>query len=559
RKLLCDLLGLEHRCIAAASGEEAVEMLAAYKPSVVVSDINLPGMGGLDLLRLVREISPDTVVVMVTGNRTIEHAIEAIREGAFDFITKPFDLDHVELAIRRASDHHDLLVAKRQYEENLEQLVRARTGRLEYLAYHDELTGLPNRTLLEDHLARVLVDVRPGEYVASLILVPDRFRDIRDTLGHASGDWLLKEFAGRLSAAFNIDSVVARLEGHEFAVVVSSLHGRDGVVRLMSSLAQALASPFTVGGRRIFLSASAGISLFPDDGGDSHTLLRNAGAALSHARRVGATYEFFDQRIRQASMRRLNIESELRHAIRKEQLELHYQPKIGNRSGTISGAEALLRWSHPSGEIGPNEFIPIAEETGTIVELGQWVLDKACSQVRKWCDAGHEVSVAVNVSAAQFDADLASTVKRAIADSGIRPQLLDIEVTESSVMRNAEHAAGLLRELKETGIKVSIDDFGTGYSSLGHLKRLPIDVLKIDRSFIADVPTSQSDASLVMGIIGLAHSLNLCTVAEGVETEAQLRFLDLIKCDEWQGFLASKAVPPADFERLLTSGCEFKL
>jgi len=318
-----------------------------------------------------------------------------------------------------------------------------------------------------------------------------------------------------------------------------------------------LAIPFTATGRKMFLTTSVGISVYPQDGGDSNTILRNAGAALSQARRHGGRFEFFDPGMQEETMRRLLLENDLRHALARGELAVHYQPKIANLSGKITGFEALVRWHHPAGEIGPADFIPVAEETGSIHELGEWVLNEACIQTARWHRDGRDVSIAVNVSAAQFDADLAEVVRQAISHSSIDPTKLNPEATESSLMSNAAHAIELIKELKTTGLEVSIDDFGTGYSSLGQLKRLPIDVLKIDRSFVADVTRNSDDASLIMGIISLAHNMNLKVVAEGVETADQLRLLDVFKCDEWQGFLASRAVPADLVDQMLAGDGHF--
>jgi diguanylate cyclase (GGDEF)-like protein len=552
RALLSDLLGGSHTCLMAESGERALHLLREHRPAVVISDINMPGINGIELIPLVRETSPDIVVMMISGNQTLDYAIEAMREGAFDFIKKPFEIDQVELAVRRAVEHHELLAAKRLYEQRLEELVEARTEQLEYLAYYDELTGLPNRALLSDRLTRLITTSGEGSSVAVLVMSPDRFRDIRDTLGQEQAELLLKEFARRLRHAFPSESMLARADTDEFAAVLPGVVGTEEIGRFTEQIADTLQAPLTAAGRKIYITASVGASLFPNDGGDGHTILRNAGAALSQAKRNGTRVEFFDRRMRDETMRRLLVENDLRHALARGELAVHYQPKIANLSGKITGFEALARWHHPAGEIGPSEFVPVAESTGTIHELGEWVLNEACQQAMRWHLEGRDLTIAVNVSAAQFDADLAEVVRRAISHSGIDPANLNLEVTESLLMSNASHAIELIKELKETGLKVSIDDFGTGYSSLGQLKLLPIDVLKIDRSFISDIARNADDASLIMGVIGLAHNLNLKVVAEGVETEEQLRFLDLCKCDEWQGFLASRAVPAEAVGRMLT-------
>ncbi len=557
RTLMSEILRDSYTPCTADSGEQALQMLRDRCPAVVISDINMPGMSGLDLVPLVHEISPDTVVMMISGNRTLDNAIEAMREGAFDFIKKPFEIAQVELSVARAVEHHELLAAKRLYEYRLEELVDARTKQLEYLAYYDELTGLPNRALLLDKLGRMLADNRSGSGVAALVISPDRFRDIRDTLGQDLADLLLQEFAQRLRGVFPPDNVVARSDTDEFAAVLSGIRGTKDVEAVVEQFVDALRAPFTAGGRRMFLTASVGISIYPHDGDDGHVILRNGGAALSQARRNGTRFEFFDKRMQEETMRRLLLENDLRHALARGELAVHYQPKIANLSGKITGFEALARWHHPSGEIPPTDFIPVAEESGSIHELGEWVLNEACVQTARWNKEGRDLTIAVNVSAAQFDSDLTEMVGHAISHAGIDPTKLNLEVTESSLMSNASHAIELIHELKKTGLEVSIDDFGTGYSSLGQLKRLPIDVLKIDRSFVADIASNTDDASLIMGVIALAHNLNLKVVAEGVETAEQLRFLDLCKCDEWQGFLASQAIPADAVEQLLGSNGHF--
>ena len=557
RTLLSDLLRVAYVPLTAESGEQAVRLLRDHCPAVVISDINMPGMSGLDLVPLVREISPTSVVMMISGNHMLDYAIEAMREGAFDFIKKPFELDQVELAVRRAVEHHGLLSAKRLYEQSLEKMVEARTEQLEYLAYYDELTGLPNRTLLTDRLSRDLESVRDGGSIAALVIAPDRFRDIRDTLGQEHAELILKEFSQRLRNVFSSDSILARSDTDEFAAVLPWSSGSGDIERIGAAIAEALQAPITAAGRKMYMTASTGVSLYPQDGGDSHTLLRNAGAALSHARRIGTRVEFFDRRMRDAVMRRLVLENDLRHALARGELAVHYQPKIANHSGKITGFEALARWHHPAGDIPPTDFIPVAEATGSIHELGEWILNESCQQAKRWHLEGRDLTIAVNVSAAQFDADLAEVVTRAISHSGIDPAMLNLEVTESLLMNNASSAIDIINELKKTGLQVSIDDFGTGYSSLGQLKQLPIDVLKIDRSFIVDIARSTDDASLIMGLIALAHNLNLKVVAEGVETEDQLRFLDLCKCDEWQGFLASRPIPANDVHTMLTGNGHF--
>jgi len=553
RELLVAVLGAGNTCFTASSGAEALRLLEKHLPDLVISDINMPGMSGLELIPKVSAFSPDIVTLMISGNQTIDSAIDAIRAGAFDFIKKPFDLDHVEMAVRRALVHRTLLVEKREHDENLEQLVEERTKQLHYAAYYDGLTGLPNRRLFEDRLTQAIAHGGNDRQVALLLIAPGRFKDFRDTLGHSFGSKVLKEFAERLSGCLHGDNIAARFEGDEFAILLPIVGGVADVTLVTSEIFEAMKAPFVFETHEIFISAAIGISLYPRDGDDSPSLMKNAGAALSRAINTGTNdYQFYTGDMHAAALRRLTLENDLRHAIEKSQLEVHYQPKINNSDGKIVGMEALMRWRHHElGMIAPLDFIPIAEETGMIVEIGEWILREACKQTKVWQDAGYELHLAVNVSAAQFDLGLADSVRKIISETGFDAAFLDLEMTESAVMKNAEFTIKTLNELKTLGIKISIDDFGTGYSSLIQLKSLPIDVLKIDKSFINDVTTDPDDASLVTAIVGLARNLRLAVVAEGVETAEQLEFLNTLHCDEWQGYLFSKPLPADDFAKLL--------
>lgn len=556
RDLLADILCADHDCLKAESGEAALELLASRSPAVVISDINMPGMSGLELVPKVLETSPDTVVMIVSGNQNLDSAIEAIRAGAFDFIKKPFEIDHVEVAVRRALEHHRLLVEKRLHDHELEHLVEERTRRLEYLAYYDELTGLPNRRLFDDRVRQATLLGDGSHRLAVLLASPDRFRDIRQAVGHATGNELLRAFAGRLADTVPAEVTIARFEADEFGILLPEISAASDAVALAGRLLAAVRSPMHLSEHSFTISGSIGISLCPEDGSDPELLVRQARIALGRAAAEGQnSYEFFESRMHAAAMRRLDLENDLRHAILAGELEAHFQPKLDTLTGRISGCEALMRWWHPVlGWISPSEFILIAEDTGLIVDIGDWVLRESCLQAAAWNDDGHEISVAVNVSPRQFDTLLADKVYDALAITGLDPHRLNLEVTESSLMRDADTAVSVLGKLKKMGIQVSIDDFGTGYSSLGLLKKLPIDVLKIDQSFVRDVTVDSDAGTLVMAIVSLAHTLGLKVVAEGVENEAQLRYMKMLRCDEWQGFLFSKPVPAEEFARLLHEG-----
>jgi len=559
RNLLKDLLCPKYECVTAGSAEEALAVLETTNFAIVISDINMGGISGLDLVPLVHLQAPDTVVVLISGQQGIESAIEAMRVGAFDYITKPFDNRHVEAAVRRALDHHKLLVNKRLYENNLEELVRQRTAEVEHLAYYDTVTDLPNRLLFEDRLAQALTRAqRNRQILGTFFLALDRFKKINDTLGHAVGDLLLKDVAERVKHCVSESDTVARFDGEEFAILLTQVTGTEDLVEASRSINEALKPSFLLAGHEIYLTASIGISLFPFDGEDLGTLLKNAGAALYRAKMHGGdNYQFYTSDMNAQALKRLALESSLRRAVEHEEFVLHYQPIIEIESRKIVGMEALVRWQHPKfGLLAPAEFIPMAEDTGLILLLGAWVLRTACAQARSWQQAGcGDLRIAVNVSARQFqDKNLLDTVVQILSETGLDSTCLELELTESSIMQNAESAVKTMTELREMAVKISIDDFGTGYSSLGYLKRLPIDLVKLDRSFVNGATTDPDDAALVMAIITLSHNLRLKVIAEGVETEEHLRFLRLIRCDQAQGFLLGKPMPADLFRAFIGAG-----
>jgi diguanylate cyclase (GGDEF)-like protein len=552
RNLLETILCERHDCTLAASAEEALDQLTSEHYDLVVSDINMSGMTGIDMIPRILSTSPDTVVMMISGNQSIESPIEALRHGAFDYIAKPFDIDQVEIAVDRAIRHADLLSEKRRHEEQLEQLVEERTAKLNYVAYHDSLTGLPNRAAFEERLSNLLAnDGRGAVFFVSL----DRFRVLRDTLGQAFGISLLNGVSERLNRLSEGAATVARFEGDEFGLFV---HGKDetDLAVFAEKIVRAFETPFALGDYEIYVTASIGISQAPVDGTDAHVLLQNAGAALSTARKqTGSSYQFYTSDINNLALNRLNMENGIRHGLERGEFEVYYQPKINTGTGEVCGMEALVRWNHPElGLVPPFDFISLAEETGLIIPLGEWILRSACTQTKLWHDKGFQLNVAVNLSPSQFQQkDLARVINDIVRESGLPPASLNLEVTESSIMNNPQSAVNILTDLRDTGIKISIDDFGTGYSSLGYLKHLPIDVLKIDRSFVSDVTRDPDDAALVNTVITLAHNLRLYVVAEGVETDEQLRLLRLLRCDEWQGYLFSKPIKAHAFEELLTN------
>ena len=420
---------------------------------------------------------------------------------------------------------------------------------IEFLAYHDKLTGLPNRSLLSRTLAREIVEAQDKGTQFALVFVDlDRFKNVNDTLGHEAGDQLLQETARRLKACVRAGDLVARLGGDEFVVLLAGLGEPSVVGPIAQKVLAAMSRPMTLHAQELRVTASLGISVYPADGADEPTLMKHADIAMYQVKEDGKNdFAFFRADLNRNSLERLAFEASLRRALDEQQFEVHYQPKIDCKSGAITGVEALLRWPHPDlGMIPPTRFIPVAEETGLIVELGRWVLQTVCRQHAAWRDRGlAAIPMAVNLSARQFSDDrLLDDVRGALEDAGMAPAFLELEITESMLMRDVARATRMLEGFKALGIRLSVDDFGTGYSSLSNLKCFPVDTIKIDRSFIRDLSTDEDDRAIADAIISMGRTLSLTVVAEGVETAEQAEFLRLHGCDEFQGFYASKAVPP---------------
>lgn len=429
---------------------------------------------------------------------------------------------------------------------------------LEHMATHDELTGLANRALLLDRLEQSLYFAhRSGRIVAVLLLDLDRFKFINDSLGHTFGDRVLQTVAQRLRKNVREADMVARLGGDEFVVLLAEVAEPEDVGLVAAKILRNLAEPIWIEEREIIVTASLGISLYPRDSEDGAVLVRNADLAMYRAKAEDrSTFAFYSPEMNRRILEALELESAMRHALEADEFCLHYQPKVSLETGQIVGCEALVRWSHPDrGLVLPGDFIPLAEETGLIVPMGTWVLREACRQARIWQEGGEALSVAVNLSARQFrKGDLPQLVTEILSETGLDPSLLELELTESMVMSDPAGAKQTMMALKDLGVWLSLDDFGTGYSSLNYLRRFPVDSLKIDRSFINDVVTDPSGASVVTSIISIAHNLGLTAVAEGVETREQLAFLSGCGCDYFQGFLFSRPLALQEFTDLLRSG-----
>lgn len=431
--------------------------------------------------------------------------------------------------------------------------------RLSFLTQHDALTGLPNRLLFTDRLRQAMIEAqRHHRLVGVVFLDLDRFKNINDTLGHDVGDAMLVAVAARLRAALRPSDTIARLGGDEFAAILADMARAEDAPLVVQRVLDAFKEPFLIDGRELFMSASLGITLYPVDAADAYALLRNADTAMYRAKEHGrSACQFYTAEMTQRAHEDMALEGALRHAIVRGELLLHYQPIVDLNSGRILGVEALLRWQHPElGLVSPVRFIPLAEESGLIVSIGEWVLREACKQTRAWHDAGFtELYVAVNLSSRQFrEPDLVQRVQQVLADIGLSGVRLELELTESMLLTNIDNTVRQMQELDTAGVRFAVDDFGTGYSSLSYLKRFPIDVLKIDQSFVRDITTNPDAAAIVRAIITMAHALGVRVVAEGVETHAQMDFLRANSCDCMQGYYLSRPLPADALTALLAAG-----
>jgi diguanylate cyclase (GGDEF)-like protein/PAS domain S-box-containing protein len=458
--------------------------------------------------------------------------------------------DHGEIA-NYVAVFSDITERKNQEEQILHQ------------AHHDFLTGLPNRVFLQKHLSQALAHAdRHNERLALLFLDLDHFKNINDSLGHHVGDCLLQEVTERLVKSVRSSDIVSRQGGDEFVILLEGIKGIHEVAIVAKKLLKSMAEPYFIEGHELNISPSIGVGMFPDDGKDILTLMKHADAAMYHAKERGRnTWRFFAEEMEIRASNRLSLERTLRHAIERNEFVVHYQPQVDIRSGVVTGVEALVRWMNPElGLVLPERFIPVAEENGMIIPISEWILREACAQCRAWKQAGlRPISMAVNLSPVQFRRkDMLPKMERIIEDSGMDTACLDLELTESCVMNNPDEAVIILKALKSMGLKLSIDDFGTGYSSLSYLKRFPIDKLKIDQSFVKDIMRDPENTAIVRAIISMARSLDLEVIAEGVETEDQLSFLDGEFCNTFQGYYFSRPLPGCEIEEMLREGRALK-
>lgn len=549
RRLLQGLLAKwGYDVIVASDGEEAWTLLQHDNPPrLAILDWMMPGMDGLQVCRNVRKRRDEaySYLLLLTAKSQKQDLLEGLDAGADDYVTKPFDANELKARLRAGRRILDLQAELLSMREALREQ-----------ATHDPLTGLPNRLLFSDRLTQKLVQSRrQGKLLAVMFFDLDRFKLINDTLGHNVGDHLLKEIAKRLTATLREIDTIARMGGDEFIVIASDIIVPEDAAAVARKILKSLSEPFILDGQELFITASIGISMYPADGVDVETLVKNADSAMYRAKEQGRNnYQLYTEVMTNADLERVSLENALRKALERDEFLIHYQPRVDIATGKTVGVEALVRWQHKElGLVPPNQFIPLAEETGLIVPISEWVFNTALAQNKAWQDAGlPPVDISVNVSARVFQQDqLQNMVIRALQETKLDPQYLGLEVTEGTLASNSELTIRVLRNLRDMGVRVSIDDFGVGHSSLNYLKHFPIDAVKIDQSFIKELHTNPNVAATAGAIIAMAHSLKLQVVAEGVETLEQLDFLRSLDCDEMQGYFISPPVTRDKFTEML--------
>jgi diguanylate cyclase (GGDEF)-like protein len=526
----------------ANNGEQALSQCEEQAPDLVLMDAVMPKMDGFTACALLQNLSQTrkVPVLIITALNDETSINKAFASGATDYIAKPVNF----WVLSKRITH---LVQAHHAERHVHQL-----------AYKDTLTGLPNRVMFNEHFGEALARPRTdNNRLALMFLDLDRFKLVNDTLGHETGDLMLKYFSERVQGTLRKEDMVARFGGDEFTILLDRIKSPEAVANVAEKIHQQLSRPFVFMGKEMYVSTSIGIAMYPDHGEDIGTLLKSADMAMYRAKKLGDRYQFYESQMEADVSRRLQLENDLRGALDRGEFVIFYQPQEDLKTGKVTAMEALIRWEHPErGLVGPDEFIYLAEETGQILPIGEWVLREVCEQLQKWRRRGLKMMCAsVNLSGKQIiSPGLVDTIALILRETGLPAQYLELEITESTIMEEPEQVIATLAKLRAMGLSLAIDDFGTGYSSLNYLKRFPVDVIKIDRSFVVDIVTKQVDADIVKTIIDLAHVLNVSVVAEGVETELQRAFLKKQGCDIAQGYYLSRPIPVEKIEETYLSG-----
>jgi diguanylate cyclase (GGDEF)-like protein len=542
--------------LGAENGIVGVQMAKTYIPDLIICDIAMPELDGYGTLVALREEPKTSMLpfIFLTAMTEKGDMRQAMQLGADDFLTKPFTSSELLGAIASRLQKYNS-VKEHYYDE-----IKAVGAKFEYLSHHDELTQLPNRVLFHDSLTQVVLHAQINhKSLALLFLDIDNFNIINNTLGNDIGDQLFKAIAERLKRYTAPCDMVARIQGDEFAMIISEIQSLSHVKIEAEKILDLLSRPYNLYGHEVFITSSIGITIFPEDHQQVEGLIKNAELAMYYAKTHGRnSYKLYSPELNAQSAEYMALANSLHRAIDRQEIRVFYQPLVDLQSGKIIGAEALARWQHPDlGLIMPSKFIPVAEQTGLILRLTELILEAVCRQMRSWKDLNINYGfIAVNLSTQHFrpDSNLIEMLTKVLQESRLEPEDLELELTESIIMQNAEFTINVLSKLQTMGVKVAIDDFGTGYSSLSYLKHFPVNTLKIDRCFIQDVTSDRHDATISLAIIDLAHSLSLQVIAEGVETMEQVQFLKEHSCDQIQGYFFSPPLPQLEFEKMLIDG-----
>ena len=530
-ELLTNSAGANHRVIKVNRLSEALRLIDAISFKAAFVDIAVPDARGLESVARLRAAAPSLPIIVLAGMDDEGVAVQALQVGAQDYILKgSFDTGLLNRALRYA-------IERKESEEKLTRL-----------AYYDQLTALANRRLFHERLSLALARAKRREtHVTVLVLNLDRFKSINESFGYEAGDALLREVGKRLSESVREFETLARLGSDEFAIILDDLEQEQEATVVAQRVLDTLATPYRVSDQEAVVTGSVGIAFYPENGETIDQLLKCADSAMHRSKERGRnSYQIFSKEMHSDVLTRMSLERDLRHALERNEFRLHYQPQLSLEDNELLAVEALVRWEHAErGLIAPMDFIYLLEDTGLIIAAGEWILRKACEQVREWQTAGfNNLRVAVNLSPRQFEEkNLVQVVRRALEDFQLAPQCLELEITESHLMQDTERTKATLSSIKSLGVRIAVDDFGTGYSSLSYLRKFPIDSLKIDKTFVRDITTDRDDASIAAGIIGLGHNLRLDVIAEGVETEEQLAFLYKEGCDAIQGYLCGRPQP----------------